>query len=82
MIVPPRREPGGPPRWVRRLAFSATLLALVASRAHLATVETCALLGDAGLRCPRFFTWIDPVLAPLATRPAPAPLDDTHDPLV
>jgi dephospho-CoA kinase len=58
------------------------LLALVASRAHLATVETCALLGDAGLRCPRFFTWIDPVLAPLATRPPPAPLDDTHDPLV
>lgn len=31
MIVPPRREPGGPPRWVRRLTFGTALLALVAS---------------------------------------------------
>lgn len=56
------------------------LLALVSSRAHLATIETSALLAEAGLRCPPLATWFPEVIAPLAT-PTPRPLDETYDPL-
>ncbi len=38
VIVPPRREPGGAPRWLRRGAFGVALLALVAAVPLLARV--------------------------------------------
>jgi len=80
VIVPPRREPGGAPRWLRRLAFVVALVALVAAvpvlartgwRHAIAANHEAAAAGAADVNAPGYRAVVSPTPTMLAVHRSP-----------